>query len=108
VFHEKGVSFFTSEDGKAELDKVEQQLESALKLNPKNISGLLAQGCFHFRKGNFKEAKKSYTTAIREHPFSPAGASIRVGFGLCCYKLGQFAKAHAGAYVRAVSLFLCT
>jgi RNA polymerase-associated protein CTR9 len=68
---------------------------------PPNIPAALGEACILFHEGNYKAALSHYCDVLRWNP--RCGAGIRVGLGLCCYKLGQLSRAKA-AFERALEL----
>ncbi|CAM9129407.1 unnamed protein product, partial [Choristocarpus tenellus] len=92
----KGV-FYLSQ---GELDRAKYFFENARKKR-KNFPATLGEAAISFHHGNYEQALELYSEAIRLNP--RCSASIRVGFGLCCYKLGQVSRAKA-AMMRALEL----
>ena len=66
------------------------------------LPALLGMAAVLFAEGDFKGALSKYSTAIKQYP-DKSGAPSRVGFGLCCYKLGQIDRAKA-AFKRALEM----
>lgn len=83
-----------------ELDRAKYFFENARKQRH-NFPATLGEAAVNFHNGNYKQALDLYSEAIRVNP--ECSASVRVGFGLCCYKLGQIARAQA-AMARALQL----
>jgi RNA polymerase-associated protein CTR9 len=67
------------------------------------LPGLLGIAAVHYAEGKFGLAQSRYAEAIRRYPDASNGASARVGFGFCCYRLGQVDRARA-AFDRALAL----
>jgi len=65
------------------------------------LPALLGMAAVCYAEGRHDAAAEYYCTAITEFPDSPA--SVRVGLGLCCYRLGQVDRARA-CMERAVSM----
>lgn len=66
-----------------------------------NLAALLGKACSHFHKGFFKEALSLYAQALRLNPNLPA--NVRLGLGLCHYKIGNEALAKK-AFLRVLEL----
>lgn len=66
------------------------------------LPGLLGLAAVLFVEGKFVAAQNKYAEAIRRFPVQ-SGAATRVGFAMCCYKLGQVDRAKA-AFARALTL----
>ncbi|KAH9292159.1 hypothetical protein KI387_042658 [Taxus chinensis] len=73
----------------------------ALDGQPENIPALLGQACLQFNRGRYTESLELYKKALRVHPSCPA--AVRLGLGLCRYKLGQLKKAKQ-AFERVLQL----
>lgn len=58
------------------------------------LPALLGEAAVNFIDGNYKEAQDLYAKVMTLYP-EESGASVRVGFGLCCYKLNQVDRAKA-------------
>ncbi|CAM9276754.1 unnamed protein product, partial [Hapterophycus canaliculatus] len=83
-----------------ELDRAKYFFENARK-HRHNFPATLGEAAVNFHHGNYKQALDLYIEAIRVNP--ECSASVRVGLGLCCYKLGQTSRAQA-AMARALQL----
>ncbi|CAN0582593.1 unnamed protein product, partial [Ectocarpus sp. 12 AP-2014] len=81
-----------------ELDRAKYFFENARKQRH-NFPATLGEAAVNFHHGNYKQALDLYSEAIRVNP--ECSASVRVGLGLCCYKLGQISRAQA-AMTRAL------
>ncbi|GLJ29462.1 hypothetical protein SUGI_0580760 [Cryptomeria japonica] len=66
-----------------------------------NIPALLGQACVQFNRGRYTESLELYKKALRAYPGCPA--AVRLGLGLCRYKLGQLKKAKQ-AFERVLQL----
>ncbi|XP_058186995.1 protein CTR9 homolog isoform X1 [Rhododendron vialii] len=56
-----------------------------------NVSALLGQACVQFNRGRYTDSLELYKRALQVYPQCPG--AVRLGIGLCRYKLGQFEKA---------------
>ena len=70
------------------LDQARFFFETTLKEYDRVLPALLGLAAVLYLENNFVEAQRTYAEAIRKYPHK-SGAASRVGFGLCCYKLGQ-------------------
>lgn len=66
-----------------------------------NVPALLGQACVHFRQGRYSDSLELYKRALQVFPQCPA--AVRIGIGLCRYRLGQFEKAKQ-AFQRVLQL----
>ncbi|KAK4754413.1 hypothetical protein SAY87_002517 [Trapa incisa] len=66
-----------------------------------NVPALLGQACVEFNRGRYLDSLELYKRALRVHPECPA--AVRLGIGLCRYKLGQLEKARL-AFQRVLQL----
>lgn len=83
------------------LDQARYFFDTTLKHVGPVLPALLGMASVEFYEKNYHKALKLYGTAMQLFPSSKRySASIRVGFGLCCYKLGQVDRARA-AFQRA-------
>jgi RNA polymerase-associated protein CTR9 len=83
------------------LDQARYFFDTTLKHVGPVLPALLGMASVEFYEKNYSKALKLYGTAMQLFPSSKKySASIRVGFGLCCYKLGQVDRARA-AFQRA-------
>jgi RNA polymerase-associated protein CTR9 len=83
------------------LDQARYFFDTTLKHVGPVLPALLGLASVEFYEKNYQKALKLYGTAMQLFPSSKRySASIRVGFGLCCYKLGQVDRARA-AFQRA-------
>ncbi|XP_060191121.1 protein CTR9 homolog [Lycium barbarum] len=56
-----------------------------------NVPALLGQACVQFSRGRYSDSLELYKRALQVYPECPA--AVRLGIGLCRYKLGQLEKA---------------
>lgn len=66
-----------------------------------NVPALLGQACVHFNRGRYSDSLELYKRALQVFPRCPA--AVRLGIGLCRYKLGQIDKAKQ-AFQRVLQL----
>ncbi|XP_071911195.1 protein CTR9 homolog [Coffea arabica] len=66
-----------------------------------NVPALLGQACVHFSRGRYSDSLELYKRALQVFPQCPA--AVRLGIGLCRYKLGQTEKAKQ-AFERVLQL----
>ncbi len=59
------------------------------------------QACIAFQKGQFAQARELYASVIQENPGCPS--AVRVGLGMCLYKLGHI-EAAKKAFIRALQM----
>ena len=59
------------------------------------------QACIAFHKGKYAQARELYANVISENPQCPA--AVRVGLGMCLFKLGHIYAAKK-AFLRALQL----
>jgi tetratricopeptide (TPR) repeat protein len=62
--------------------------DTTLKECGRVLPSLLGLAAVMYLEKNYEGAQRTYAEAIRRYP-AKSGAATRVGFGLCCYKLGQ-------------------
>lgn len=86
---------------KGELDQAFGAFRIVLDEQPDNIPALLGQACVQFNRGRYSESLELYKRALQAYPGCPA--AVRLGLGLCRYKLGQFRKARQ-AFERVLQL----
>merc|ERR1719210_96984 len=99
--HLLGRAFFCLYEG----DKMEQanaQFDFVINQEPNNIPSLLGKGCIAYNKKDYRGALAFYKKALRTNPRC-LKASIRLGLGLCNWKLGNENKAR-DAFNRALEL----
>ncbi|MCD7454396.1 Protein CTR9 [Datura stramonium] len=66
-----------------------------------NVPALLGQACVQFSRGRYSDSLELYKRALQVYPDCPA--AVRLGIGLCRYKLGQLEKAKQ-AFCRVLQL----
>ncbi|BBN12945.1 RNA polymerase-associated protein CTR9 [Marchantia polymorpha subsp. ruderalis] len=86
---------------KGDLDQSYEVFKIVLDGQPDNVPAVLGQACVQFNRGRFQEALNLYKRALQVHPRCPA--SVRLGLGLCRYRLGQMKKARQ-AFERVLKL----
>ncbi|ERN11231.1 hypothetical protein AMTRI_Chr04g243060 [Amborella trichopoda] len=86
---------------KGDLEQASNAFKIVLDGQPDNIPALLGQACVKFNNGRYMESLELYKRALRGNPNCPA--AVRLGLGLCRYKLGQFDKARQ-AFQRVLQL----
>ncbi|MCL7045307.1 hypothetical protein MKW94_011606 [Papaver nudicaule] len=86
---------------KGDIEQASSTFKIALDGNPKNVPALLGQACVQFSLNRFTESLDLYKRALQVYPNCPA--AVRLGIGLCRYKLGQFEKARQ-AFQRVLQL----
>merc|ERR1719210_2118173 len=99
--HLLGRAFFCLYEG----DKMEQanaQFDFVINQEPNNIPSLLGKGCIAYNKKDYRGALAFYKKALCTNPRC-LKASIRLGLGLCNWKLGNENKAR-DAFNRALEL----
>lgn len=84
------------------LDQARYFFETTLKHIGPVLPALLGMAAVEYAEGKYRDALALYGNAIQLYP-KQSGASVRVGFGMCCYKLGQVDRAKA-AFTRAHTL----
>lgn len=88
---------------KQDLDSAAEMFKIALQADKDHVPSLLGQACVLFNKGKFQEALNTYKRVLRLHPGAPA--SVRLGIGLCHYRLQGASKQrqafHAAKAVQA-------
>ncbi|GKV24763.1 hypothetical protein SLEP1_g34332 [Rubroshorea leprosula] len=66
-----------------------------------NVPALLGQACVEFNRGHYSDSLELYKRALQVYPDCPG--AVRLGIGLCRYKLGQFEKAR-NAFQRVLQI----
>jgi RNA polymerase-associated protein CTR9 len=84
------------------LDQARFFFDTTLKQCGPVLPALLGMAAVVFCEGKYQQAQDLYGQALRLHP-TTAGASVRVGFGLASYQLGQVDRAKA-SFRRALQL----
>ncbi|CAN6812569.1 unnamed protein product [Brassica oleracea] len=75
---------------KGEIDNAYQAFTIGLGTSD-DVPALLGQASVEFHRGHFSESLQLYKRVLQLHPGCPA--AVRLGIGLCRYKLGQLDKA---------------
>ncbi|MCO5577224.1 hypothetical protein L7F22_031049 [Adiantum nelumboides] len=86
---------------KGDLDQSSEVFKIVIDGRPDNVPALLGQACVEFNRGRFQESLELYKRALRAHPHCPA--AVRLGLGICRYRLGQMKKARQ-AFERVLQL----
>ncbi|CAH8392463.1 unnamed protein product [Eruca vesicaria subsp. sativa] len=86
---------------KGEIDQAFQAFTIGLDNASDNVPALLGQASVEFNRGRFSESLQLYKRALQVNPGCPA--AVRLGIGLCRYKLGQLDKARQ-AFDRVLQL----
>ncbi|KAF7836807.1 protein CTR9-like protein [Senna tora] len=76
---------------KGEVDQASAAFKIVLDGDRDNVPALLGQACVEFNRARFSDSLELYKRALQVYPNCPA--AVRLGIGLCRYKLGQFEKA---------------
>lgn len=84
-----------------DVPKAELLFDTALVSNNNNITAILGKACVLYHKANYKGALDQYKQVLQLNPDAPA--SIRVGVGLCHYKLNNLELARK-SFKRALQL----
>jgi RNA polymerase-associated protein CTR9 len=83
------------------LDQADAQFNFVLTQSPQNVAALVGKACIFFNKKDYKNALNNYKKALKINANSPA--SVRLGMGLCFYKMQKIPKAKL-AFERALEL----
>ncbi|XP_010261923.1 PREDICTED: protein CTR9 homolog [Nelumbo nucifera] len=86
---------------KGEVEQASAAFKIVLEENSDNVPALLGQACVQFSRGRFSDSLELYKRALQVYPNCPG--AVRLGLGLCRYKLGQFEKARQ-AFQRVLQL----
>ncbi|GAB2291884.1 Protein CTR9 [Dionaea muscipula] len=86
---------------KGETEQASQYFKMVLDEGRVYVPALLGQACVEFNRGRYSESLELYKRALRANPYCPG--AIRLGIGLCRYKLGQLEKARM-AFERVLQL----
>ncbi|KAI9192882.1 hypothetical protein LWI28_028931 [Acer negundo] len=86
---------------KGEVEQASSAFKIVLDADRDNVPALLGQACAEFNRGRFSDSLELYKRALQVYPDCPG--AVRLGIGLCRYKLGQFEKARR-AFQRALQL----
>lgn len=84
-------------------DQAKFFFQTTLKQCHNSLPALLGMAAVLYGQKQYQAALEMYAQAIQKYPHSQSGASIRVGFALCCYQLGQVDRAKA-AFARALNM----
>ncbi|KAF8401080.1 hypothetical protein HHK36_014383 [Tetracentron sinense] len=86
---------------KGDVEQASAAFKIVLDGDRDNVPALLGQGCVQFNRGRYSDSLELYKfdvaimnfgkRALQVYPNSPG--AVRLGLGLCRYKLGQFEKA---------------
>ena len=86
---------------KGDVEQASAAFKIVLDEDRDNVPALLGQACIEFNRGCYNESLELYKRALQMHPNCPE--AIRLGIGLCHYKLCQFDKARQ-AFERVLQL----
>ncbi|RZB65084.1 protein CTR9 homolog [Glycine soja] len=86
---------------KGEVEQASAAFKIVLDGDHDNVPALLGQACVEFNRGRFSDSLELYKRVLQVYPNCPA--AVRLGIGLCRYKLGQFEKAQQ-AFERVLQL----
>lgn len=86
---------------KGEVEQAFAAFKIVLEGDRDNVPALLGQACVEFNRGRFSDSLELYKRALQVYPNCPG--AVRLGIGLCRYKLGQFEKARQ-AFQRVLQL----
>lgn len=86
---------------KGDLDQASAAFRIVLDGDREHVPALLGQACVQFSRGKYLESLELYKSALQVNPECPA--AVRLGIGMCRYKLGQHEKAKQ-AFQRVLQL----
>ncbi|XP_019173457.1 PREDICTED: protein CTR9 homolog [Ipomoea nil] len=86
---------------KGDLEQAFAAFKIVLDGDRDNVPALLGQACVQFSRGRYSDSLELYKRALQVYPQCPA--AVRLGIGLCRYKLGQLVKAKQ-AFQRVLEL----
>ncbi|KAL5995315.1 Protein CTR9 [Asimina triloba] len=86
---------------RGELEQASASFRIVLDEDRDNVPALLGQACVQFNRKRYSEALELYKRVLRVFPNCPG--AVRLGIGLCRYKLGRFEKARV-AFQRVLQL----
>ncbi|KAL5572369.1 hypothetical protein UlMin_021966 [Ulmus minor] len=86
---------------KSEVEQAYAAFKIVLDGDRDNVPALLGQACVQFNRGRYSDSLELYKRALQVYPSCPA--AVRLGIGLCRYKLGQSEKARQ-AFLRVLQL----
>ncbi|XP_047319890.1 protein CTR9 homolog [Impatiens glandulifera] len=76
---------------KGDLEQAFAAFKIVLDGDRDNVLALLGQACVQFNRSRYSDSLDLYKRALQAYPHCPG--SVRLGIGLCRYKLGQHSKA---------------
>ncbi|XP_058080007.1 protein CTR9 homolog [Magnolia sinica] len=76
---------------KGELEQASSLFKIVLDEDRDNVPALLGQACVQFNRRRYSDSLELYKRVLKVFPNCPG--AVRLGIGLCRYKLGQFDKA---------------
>ncbi|XP_024017185.1 protein CTR9 homolog [Morus notabilis] len=86
---------------KGEVEQASAAFKIVLDGDRDNVPALLGQACVEFNRVRYSDSLELYKRVLKVYPNCPA--AVRLGIGLCRYKLGQFEKARQ-AFQRVLQL----
>ncbi|XWS26610.1 hypothetical protein CRYUN_Cryun26dG0045500 [Craigia yunnanensis] len=86
---------------KGEVEQAFAAFKIVLEGDRDNVPALLGQACVEFNRGRYSDSLELYKRSLQVYPNCPG--AVRLGIGLCRYKLGQFEKARQ-AFQRVLQL----
>ncbi|EOY30289.1 Binding isoform 1 [Theobroma cacao] len=86
---------------KGEVEQAFAAFKIVLEGDRDNVPALLGQACVEFNRSRYSDSLELYKRALQVFPNCPG--AVRLGIGLCRYKLGQFEKARL-AFQRVLQL----
>lgn len=86
---------------KGDVEQAFNTFKIVLDGDPDNVPALLGQASVQFNRGRYSESLELYKRALRVYPDCPG--AVRLGIGLCRYKLGHFERARQ-AFERVLQL----
>nr|KAJ0206542.1 hypothetical protein LSAT_V11C500279690 [Lactuca sativa] len=76
---------------KGDVDQAFSAFKIVLDGDRDNVPALLGHACVEFNRGKYSSSLEIYKRVLQVYPECPA--AVRLGIGLCRYKLGQFERA---------------
>ncbi|KAK6944759.1 Tetratricopeptide repeat [Dillenia turbinata] len=76
---------------KGEIEQAFNAFKIVLDGDHHNVPALLGQACVQFNRGRYSDSLELYKRALQVYPNCPG--AVRLGIGLCHYKLGNLQKA---------------
>ncbi|PSS20777.1 hypothetical protein CEY00_Acc09816 [Actinidia chinensis var. chinensis] len=86
---------------KGDVEQASAAFKIVLDGDRDNVSALLGQACVQFSRGRYSDSLELYKRSLQVYPQCPG--AVRLGIGLCRYKLGQYEKAKQ-AFQRVLQL----